>query len=817
MKYECPFRCTVSAIEAPLVLGHVMECVAGKPVDECGECCEIGAGIHKDACVFQCELCAKRVPAWTKSLHESKPVDAVLLAESAGWQQAFVDKKSLPATVEGCVKAVEPLLKQYLTSLAAAWKSSEDTFGANPSPPDVSCLAQMAKLYATAISINIETKKVKGGVLDESLHIELGLVMEEMESCEAMFPAVETRAVKVKANDNDEASDSFMSDEVDGLLMGLGVAKSASDASKLKAMEEEFRRLTAAGLSDQAAEVQGLHQWKVKKVNAGSNVTSTDKNNSLQQDSAALSKYEDVVSLNPGNSDAQYNSGRVNLILGHFEKAQLCFEHAIAARPGFKNAIFLFAVAVLFQSKPASFLAVFSVNVIERQLLQFQTNLWLEIKETKQEHDLKLCDTIMHLASPLLRASFLALSRGYMFSGKISKASKPVLDLLYILPAAMRKLSKKSHAWRSMAATLCEARQFLVQLWTLCAPVDPMLTLLDKRNCESLLRMVLSVAEGQGGGEWFRVVENVCRVLLYRAPVDTVALTMLGKAQLDLSFEAALGVGEGVKLVEKQEWFVRMKEEVGCWELAAKSKDVKVAAGLKAAKSVPPPSKPVPSKPAPPVKATQKATADKYGTTAAPKTQGTTKPTSKKSSTVTSKNTTPKASNVSLSKTKSLSTTLQKITTLPMYETSIGLARAISRKVGFIEDQSGPKDARIPALVESITTHYNHAIKSKPGAHDAYIELGALLERKVSIRAAADIYAAFPFRDFRSGGGTDPGQDVEKRYKEVLLVDCLVAEGRAMGMPCLGKYVEALDAAGESKLLMQVYAGVTFFKSRYWI
>ncbi|KAI8840853.1 hypothetical protein BJ741DRAFT_37510 [Chytriomyces cf. hyalinus JEL632] len=896
MKYECPFRCTVSAIEAPLVLGHVMECVAGKPVDECGECCEIGAGIHKDACVFQCELCAKRVPAWTKSLHESltclskrKPVDAVLLAESAGWQQAFVDKKSLPATVEGCVKAVEPLLKQYLTSLAAAWKSSEDTFGANPSPPDVSCLAQMAKLYATAISINIETKKVKGGVLDESLHIELGLVMEEMESCEAMFPAVETRAVKVKANDNDEASDSFMSDEVDGLLMGLGVAKSASDASKLKAMEEEFRRLTAAGLSDQAAEVQGLHQWKVKKVNAGSNVTSTDKNNSLQQEqrgsgrlAKALSKYEDVVSLNPGNSDAQYNSGRVNLILGHFEKAQLCFEHAIAARPGFKNAIFLFAVAVLFQSKPASFLAVFSVNVIERQLLQFQTNLWLEIKETKQEHDLKLCDTIMHLASPLLRASFLALSRGYMFSGKISKASKPVLDLLYILPAAMRKLSKKSHAWRSMAATLCEARQFLVQLWTLCAPVDPMLTLLDKRNCESLLRMVLSVAEGQGGGEWFRVVENVCRVLLYRAPVDTVALTMLGKAQLDLvdndarflgdekklqdaieCFEAALGVGEGVKLVEKQEWFVRMKEEVGCWELAAKSKDVKVAAGLKAgakktagvpvkavpvakaappAKSVPPPSKPVPSKPAPPVKATQKATAvDKYGTTAAPKTQGTTKPTSKKSSTVTSKNTTPKASNVSLSKTKSLSTTLQKITTLPMYETSIGLARAISRKVGFIEDQSGPKDARIPALVESITTHYNHAIKSKPGAHDAYIELGALLERKVSIRAAADIYAAFPFRDFRSGGGTDPGQDdlylytelgrcfmKEKRYKEVLLVDCLVAEGRAMGMPCLGKYVEALDAAGESKLLMQVYAGVSkkpvdhpdlqaFFKSRYWI
>ncbi|KAJ3259895.1 hypothetical protein HDU77_001615 [Chytriomyces hyalinus] len=344
-----------------------------------------------------------------------KPADAVLLAESAEWEQALVDKKSSPATVKGCVKAVEPLLKQYLTSLSAAWKSSEDTFGANPSQPDVASLAQMAKLYATAISINMETRKVKGGVLDESLHVELGLVMEEMELCEAMFPAVETRAAKVKVNDNAEASDSFMSDEVDGLLMGLGVAKTASDASKLKAMEEEFHRLTAAGLSDQAAEVQGSHQWKVKKVNAGSNVTSTDNSNSHQQQqrgsgrlSKALSKYEDAISIKPSNSDAQYNSGRVNLILGHFEKAELCFEQAIAARSVFKNALFLFAGAVLLQSKPASSLVPFSVKVTERQLLQFHTNRWLDIKESKQGHDLKLCDKIIFTAphifpSPLTR------------------------------------------------------------------------------------------------------------------------------------------------------------------------------------------------------------------------------------------------------------------------------------------------------------------------------------------------------------------------------------------------------------------------------
>ena len=77
----------------------------------------------------------------------------------------------------------------------------------------------------------------------------------------------------------------------------------------------------------------------------------------------------------------------------------------------------------------------------------------------------------------------------------------------------------------------------------------------------------------------------------------------------------------------------------------------------------------------------------------------------------------------------------------------------------------------------------------------------------------------------------------------------LIAEGKAHGMRSLSKYVETLDAAGESKLLMALYAGanqksetdvsvlcnittnaclivehiglqpdlVAFFKSRYWI
>jgi hypothetical protein len=49
-----------------------------------------------------------------------------------------------------------------------------------------------------------------------------------------------------------------------------------------------------------------------------------------------------------------------------------------------------------------------------------------------------------------------------------------------------------------------------------------------------------------------------------------------------------------------------------------------------------------------------------------------------------------------------------------------------------------------------------------------------------------------------------------------------------MGMPTLSKYVEILDSAGESKVLMEVYAGVNrkpvdnpdlqaFFKAKFWM
>ncbi|KAJ3074433.1 hypothetical protein HDU99_001735, partial [Rhizoclosmatium hyalinum] len=300
----------------------------------------------------------------------------------------------------------------------------------------------------------------------------------------------------------------------------------------------------------------------------------------------------------------------------------------------------------------------------------------------------------------------------------------------------------------------------------------------------------------------------------------------LGKAQLDQidgnpafskssqklqesieSFEAAVVLESGVgpddaaasttlKKVQAQDWFTELKKEMEFWAVNSKPKEVKPAGPIKgaaagkkgaapvkaapAAKSVAKPAVPA-AKPAP-----AKPAAGAKGVAApAPKTQG--KDAVEKSS-----------SRPTSSKPGAPSATAKKGST------------------GKLTDKnSSPKSSKT-----------------------ALAPLGSLLERKISIRTAADLYATFPFPELKND---NPNQDdlylfselgrcymKEKRYKEPLLKECLIAEGRVNGMPALAKYVEALDGAGESKLLMAVYAGVNkkpvdhpdlvpFFKSRYWM
>ncbi|KAJ3175607.1 hypothetical protein HDU87_006104 [Geranomyces variabilis] len=186
----------------------------------------------------------------------------------------------------------------------------------------------------------------------------------------------------------------------------------------------------------------------------------------------------------------------------------------------------------------------------------------------------------------------------------------------------------------------------------------------------------------------------------------------------------------------------------------------------------------------------------------------------------------------------------------PTYEPRLGLARVASRRLALLKENntpagqisSPPTDTELAAqLVNLIQQHYTSAIALAPRLHDAYIELAQLLEHEVSLEAAADLYARFPFVRCQEPGKPETSQDdlyIEseitrmfmklKRYRDPVLVRSMISEGREMGIGILTKHMETLDAASEYKTLMEVYAGVSrkaiddpemigFFKIKYWL
>ncbi|KNC97750.1 uncharacterized protein SPPG_06751 [Spizellomyces punctatus DAOM BR117] len=178
------------------------------------------------------------------------------------------------------------------------------------------------------------------------------------------------------------------------------------------------------------------------------------------------------------------------------------------------------------------------------------------------------------------------------------------------------------------------------------------------------------------------------------------------------------------------------------------------------------------------------------------------------------------------------------------FEPRIGLARVLTRRLALTQDTntlstSGSVDTT--SLKADIENYYREAIGLCPRYHDAYIELGGFLEQHTSLVAAADLYATFPFERNTDPKLPETSQDdlyidseitrifmKLKRFRDPVLIRSLIAEGRAMGIGVLGKNIETLDAAGENKTLMEVYAGVNrkalddpemvaFFKIKYWI
>ncbi|KAJ3111751.1 Peptidyl-prolyl cis-trans isomerase fpr2 [Phlyctochytrium bullatum] len=655
-------------------------------------------------------------------------------------------------------------------------------------------------LPATAAALDRDRKSVSGGALDSSIHLKMAVVLEELEFSEKVVPSTASGKAETMS-ENEKANEGFMNDEVEGLLLSLGVPKNASDAAKIKAIEEEYHRLLSAGNSNQAAEVQTLHMWKISAL-----ILSEDDVKPDELDCAAL------------ELDVHLSKQIVKYFEVPFEPATLGDVDQAVLR--LVDALYVLPDVLLRQVPRRGYL--FSSGLLS--LCELRANLALRAGAMKQPNYKRLVQD----------------GNDTLFAAAVS-----------LIHAAKLLSAPENASWiQERVAQICAVLQSSANLSGLLSAVaNAQLESLEHSGANELdaldkvietFELALEAETNPSGAK-----EKIATLGWYKGIQKE--LSELGRLKKS---KAAGGISKDGKIAPTKGSSESLKA-AGGKAGASVAKKPSAASSSKA-----PPSKTIPS---------QKLE-KKTNTTAPPKTQPNTKGTAKEkagSTTGSSSNlardktakaTTAKAATgkppakaavsgaklanakgAPLSKPGSkkgsvvsskadLTTPTPKpaesteaeeaVQTSSIYDTRLGLARALFRKMS----QGGLSKEELSSAFEKVRFNFTSAIQAKPSAYDPYIELGPIVEKYVSPSAAIEVYSIFPFKDIDKTEVTE--DDIflftelsrllikEKRYKDPLLVKAMVAEGRARGVGCLSKYIEVLDSAGESKVLMGIYAGI---------
>ncbi|TPX59141.1 hypothetical protein PhCBS80983_g02670 [Powellomyces hirtus] len=555
------------------------------------------------------------------------------LAATSPWELALVDKKASSVSIDSCITAASQRESTYVQSLKKALQVSADTFGQSSVRPDTTLLDEAAALYATATAINNEAKATKGGAWDEILHVRLGLALEETALCNEAFPLPAlSKTERAEVNENGAAAESFMSDEVDGLLEQLGVDKSANDPTKIRAIEAEYHRLLALGLSDEAAEVQGLHGWLIRKVASSSPVSGWNSSkgaNAVTNLSAMhiVEKYRDALGINPASADANLHLGRHLLQIGQAGEAAKHLRTALGQKPMSKYARAMLGVALLSTCTAATPTEGLQegISYLEETLEEY--NLSTIRPQTPVTDEGMLTD---RFASLYLTEMHLILAQAYRYNNQPVKSAAILSDLLYILPDILHRTPRRSTRVAKLALAMCTAQSSLLKVLRRCPGQSSKLRMRSILN--SLLRLTRRCMTRFNVQDSIQnmatdTAEVVAQALVALEPRNCMFLSALGSSQLDQfdknyvylndvkkideaeqSFLAAIEAEDGHLAsedatvppgrVKEQKWCIQWHQEASTLktkQLAQTSKEPKPGVAKAGAKT---PAKPIVSKPA---------------------------------------------------------------------------------------------------------------------------------------------------------------------------------------------------------------------------
>ncbi|TPX63543.1 hypothetical protein SpCBS45565_g06531 [Spizellomyces sp. 'palustris'] len=571
----CPFH-PLSCSEC-----EMLNCV--KPVD-------ILDGKHKEACTTSC-ACGRKIRVVDRPRHSlmcpSKyELPSKTVVTQSSWESALVRRQKSPNDPTGCIKAAEEHRTNYLRSLIAAKEAAAaESFGQNHQRPDNDILEEMTNLYATAIALQHEA--CLGGGADENLHLNLGLVLEESCVSRELFPI--SVANKTGPSENDLAQESFMTDEVDGLLDQLGIDRSASDAVKIRAMESEYQRLKGEGLSDKAAEVQGLYAWKIKQVAATSSTSGWNQGHKkigiATDASNVLEKFQHAVAINPENPYANFHLGRALLKAHQIPEATKFLRIAVGHKPMFKNARMLLGLALLSSESPTEDVLLEGIEYLQEAVREHSALLWQDVKghtlkRTSQMPSQMLVESFMELTSPFLPWAYVALARGYSMQGLPQQAAEVLTDLIYLIPDTLRRLSRGSATAARLAFIMSEAQRDLIKVLPHCSgPVPKLRAEIISGSLLDVTRRYMSLYANVEGIEGLKcdTMESIVQRLVAIHPRKAKSLTALGFAQLDQYDKNPTYDRNATKLGEAEQSFLAAMEAEGGHD---PSQDARLPPGL---------------------------------------------------------------------------------------------------------------------------------------------------------------------------------------------------------------------------------------------
>ncbi|KAI8817232.1 uncharacterized protein EV422DRAFT_622716 [Fimicolochytrium jonesii] len=553
---ECPFTCGTTA---PLrdLSAHVAGCRARPAMcAECGGVCKPGETVadaetrglkHKEPCTEACG-CGSRIRKTETDLHSHMcPLTAPAShppptpPKPTKWESHLANLP-LPSTTTPTT-----LLQTYTQSLHAALQLATDTHGLSSPRPSPVPLTHLSQLHASQIAFR---------PLDPDLHISLAKVLAEGVLVDEVFPVArgdDDEEEEVEAGN--EAVESFMRDEVEGLLESLGVGRGGSEAGKLRAIEGEYRRLKEVGEGDKAAEVQNLYTWFVAKVVKSSGVggaKGADKSaaaGGVGKGEAAvmqvMQKYRDAIAVG-GGAEALMHLGRVLLTRGENETAVKHLRAAVGLRPLHAQARILLGMALATTATaltPAATLTE-ALHYLTEHLTSHTLSLF--------SHSAPPPTLVDSYATHHIATIHLLTAKLHRLTHNPAAATDVLLDLLYLLPDTVRATPRRSVRARTLVESWCVGAGALVRVLPPTTTGKPELlntmlratllpasqTLLKQFSAEhtpkSLTTLPLSSAftSPRNDTPHYTPQEHIAHSLLLHTPTDAGYLCALGMAQL---------------------------------------------------------------------------------------------------------------------------------------------------------------------------------------------------------------------------------------------------------------------------------------------